>query len=109
MRIMDSNSNKVLKEEISYAVGSDIKQCLLSFVIKLKKKIGEKREVFANIPEHVYKNIAKDEFTEIFYEQVNELDDFDKYLKEVFILKNIHQSKDRDLFFEIVEVKKVKL
>jgi len=109
MRIMNSNSNKVLKEEISYAVGSDIKKCLLSFVIKLKKKIGEKREVFANIPEHVYKNIAKDEFTEIFYEQVNELDDFDKYLKEVFILKNIHQSKDRDLVFEIVEVKKVKL
>lgn len=106
---MDSNSNKVLKEEISYAVGSDIKKCLLSLVIKLKKKIGEKREVFANIPEHVYKNIAKDEFTEIFYEQVNDLDDFDKYLKEVFILKNIHQSKDRDLVFEIVEVKKVKL
>jgi hypothetical protein len=106
---MDSNSNNVLKEEISYAVGSDIKKCLLSFVIKLKKKIGEKREVFANIPEHVYKNIAKDEFTEIFYEQVNDLDDFDKYLKEVFILKNIHQSKDRDLVFEIVEVKKVKL
>lgn len=106
MRIMDSNSNKVLKEEISYAVGSDIKKCLLSFVIKLKKKIGEKREVFINIPEYVYKNIAKDEFTEIFYEQVNELDDFDKYLKEVFILKNTHQSKDRDLVFEIVEVKK---
>ena len=106
---MDSNSNKVLKEEISYAAGSDIKKCLLSFVIKLKKKISEKREVFVNIPEHVYKNIAKDEFTEIFYEQINELDDFDKYLKEVFILKNTHQLKDRDLAFEIVEVKKVKL
>ena len=47
---MDSNSNKVLKEEISYAVGSDIKKCLLSFVIKLKKKIGEKREIFVSIP-----------------------------------------------------------
>ena len=109
MRIMDSNSNKVLKEEISYAIGSDIKKCLLSFVIKVKKKIVEKRTVFINIPEYVYKNIEKDEFTEIFYEQVNELDDFDKYLKEVFILKNIHQSKDRDLVFEIAEVKKVKL
>ena len=98
-----------MKEEISYAVGSDIKKCLLSFVIKLKKKISEKREVFVNIPEYVYKNIAKDEFTEIFYEQINELDDFDKYLKEVFILKNTHQLKDRDLAFEIVEVKKVKL
>ena len=53
----------------------------------------------------IYNNISNIEFKEIFYDQINELEDFNKYLLEVTVVKmkksELEETKE---FFEIIRV-----
>ena len=81
------------------------KACLLAFVIELKKRLKNKESVKVNISESIYSKISNMEFKEIFYDQINEIEDFNKYLLEVTIVKmkksELEQTKE---FFEIIKV-----
>ena len=81
------------------------KACLLAFVIELKKRLKNKESVKVNISESVYSKISNREFKEIFYDQINEIEDFNKYLLEVTIVKMKNsESKATKEFFEIIRV-----
>ena len=81
------------------------KACLLAFVIELKKRLENKESLRVNISESIYNKISNMEFKEIFYDQINEIEDFNKYLLEVTIVKmkksELEQTKE---FFEIIKV-----
>ena len=81
------------------------KACLLAFVIELKKRLENKESLRVNISESIYNKISNIEFKEIFYDQINEIEDFNKYLLEVTIVKmkksELEQTKE---FFEIIKV-----
>ena len=81
------------------------KACLLAFVIELKKRLENKESLRVNISESVYNKISNMEFKEIFYDQINEIEDFNKYLLEVTIVKmkksELEETKE---FFEIIRV-----
>ena len=81
------------------------KACLLAFVIELKKRLENKELLKVSIPESVYSKISNIEFKEIFYDQINEIEDFNKYLLEVTIvtMKNSESEKTKE-FFEIIRV-----
>ena len=81
------------------------KACLLAFVIELKKRLKNKESVKVNISESVYSKISNMEFKEIFYDQINEIEDFNKYLLEVTIVKMKNsESEATKEFFEIIRV-----
>ena len=81
------------------------KACLLAFVIELKKRLENKESLKVNISESIYSKISDIEFKEIFYDQINEIEDFNKYLLEVTIVKMKNsQSEDKKEFFEIIRV-----
>ena len=81
------------------------KACLLAFVIELKKRLENKESLRVNISESIYNKISNIEFKEIFYDQINEIEEFNKYLLEVTIVKMKNsQSEDRKEFFEIIRV-----
>ena len=81
------------------------KACLLAFVIELKKRLKNKESVKVNISESVYSKISNMEFKEIFYDQINEIEDFNKYLLEVTIVKMKNsESEETKEFFEIIRV-----
>ena len=81
------------------------KACLLAFVIELKKRLKNKESVKVNISESVYSKISNMEFKEIFYDQINEIEDFNKYLLEVTIVKMKNsKSEATKEFFEIIRV-----
>ncbi|MDA9689044.1 hypothetical protein N9V13_01325 [Betaproteobacteria bacterium] len=81
------------------------KACLLAFVIELKKRLENKESLKVNISESIYSKISNIEFKEIFYDQINEIEDFNKYLLEVTIVKMKNsQSEDKKEFFEIIRV-----
>ena len=79
--------------------------CLLAFVIELKKRLENKESLRVNISESIYNKISNTEFKEIFYDQINEIEDFNKYLIEVTIVKmkksELEETKE---FFEIIRV-----
>ena len=81
------------------------KACLLAFVIELKKRLENKESLKVNISEGIYSKISNIEFKEIFYDQINEIEDFNKYLLEVTIVKmkksELEETKE---FFEIIRV-----
>ena len=81
------------------------KACLLAFVIELKKRLENKESLRVNISESIYNKISNIEFKEIFYDQINELEDFNKYLLEVTVVKmkksELEETKE---FFEIIRV-----
>ena len=81
------------------------KACLLAFVIELKKRLENKESLRVNISESIYNKISNIEFKEIFYDQINEIEDFNKYLLEVTIVKmknsELEETKE---FFEIIRV-----
>ena len=83
----------------------NVKACLLAFVIELKKRLENKESLKVNISESVYSKISNMEFKEIFYDQINEIEDFNKYLLEVTIvkMKNSESEKTKE-FFEIIRV-----
>ena len=81
------------------------KACLLAFVIELKKRLENKESLKVNISESVYSKISNMEFKEIFYDQINEIEDFNKYLLEVTIVKMKNsESEATEEFFEIIRV-----
>ena len=81
------------------------KACLLAFVIELKKRLENKESLRVNISESVYNKISNMEFKEIFYDQINEIEDFNKYLLEVTIVKMKNsESEATKEFFEIIRV-----
>jgi len=81
------------------------KACLLAFVIELKKRLENKERLRVNISESVYNKISNKEFKEIFYDQINEIEDFNKYLLEVTIVKmKISKPEETKEFFEIIRV-----
>ena len=81
------------------------KACLLAFVIELKKRLENKESLKVNISESVYSKISNMEFKEIFYDQINEVEDFNKYLLEVTIVKMKNsESEATKEFFEIIRV-----
>ena len=81
------------------------KACLLAFVIELKKRLENKESLRVNISESVYNKISNMEFKEIFYDQINEIEDFNKYLLEVTIVKMKNsESEATEEFFEIIRV-----
>ena len=81
------------------------KACLLAFVIELKKRLENKESLKVNISESVYSKISNMEFKEIFYDQINEVKDFNKYLLEVTIVKMKNsESEATKEFFEIIRV-----
>ena len=81
------------------------KACLLAFVIELKKRLENKESLKVNISESVYSKISNMEFKEIFYDQINEIEDFNKYLLEVSIVKmKNYESEETKEFFEIIRV-----
>ena len=81
------------------------KACLLAFVIELKKRLENKESLRVNISESIYNKISNIEFKEIFYDQINEVEEFNKYLLEVTIVKmknpELEETKE---FFEIIRV-----
>ena len=81
------------------------KACLVAFVIELKKRLENKESLRVNISESIYNKISNAEFKEIFYDQINEIEDFNKYLLEVTIVKmkksEVEETKE---FFEIIRV-----
>ena len=81
------------------------KACLLAFVIELKKRLENKESLKVSISESVYKKLSNTEFKEIFYDQINEIADFNKYLLEVTIVKmknsKLEEAKE---CFEIIRV-----
>ena len=81
------------------------KACLLAFVIELKKRLENKESLKVNISESVYRKISNMEFKEIFYDQINEIEEFNKYLLEVTIvkMKNSEPEATKE-FFEIIRV-----
>ena len=81
------------------------KACLLAFVIELKKRLENKESLKVNISESIYSKISDIEFKEIFYDQINEIEDFNKYLLEVTIVKMRNsESEETKEFFEIIRV-----
>ena len=81
------------------------KACLLAFVIELKKRLENKESLKVNISESVYRKISNMEFKEIFYDQINEIEEFNKYLLEVTIVKMKNsESEVTKEFFEIIRV-----
>ena len=75
------------------------------FVIELKKRLENKKLLRVNISESVYNKISNKEFKEIFYDQINEIKDFNKYLLEVTIVKMKNsKSEETEEFFEIIRV-----
>ena len=81
------------------------KACLLAFVIELKKRLENKESLKVNISESVYSKISNMEFKEIFYDQINEIEDFNKYLLEVTIVKmKKSESEATKECFEIIRV-----
>ena len=81
------------------------KACLLAFVIELKKRLENKESLRVNISESVYNKISNMEFKEIFYDQINEIEDFNKYLLEVTIVKMKNsESEATKESFEIIKV-----
>ena len=81
------------------------KACLLAFVIELKKRLENKESLRVNISESIYNKISNIEFKEIFYDQINEIEDFNKYLLEVTIVKMKNsESEETKEFFEIIRV-----
>ena len=81
------------------------KACLVAFVIELKKRLENKEPLRVNISESVYNKISNKEFKEIFYDQINEIEDFNKYLLEVTIVKmKISKPEETKEFFEIIRV-----
>ena len=81
------------------------KACLLAFVIELKKRLENKELLKVSISESVYSKISNIEFKEIFYDQINEIEDFNKYLLEVTIVKMKNsESEAKKEFFEIIRV-----
>ena len=81
------------------------KACLLAFVIELKKRLENKESLRVNISESIYNKISNIEFTEIFYDQINEIEEFNKYLLEVTIVKMKNsKSEETKEFFEIIRV-----
>ena len=81
------------------------KACLLAFVIELKKRLEKKESLKVNISESIYSQISNAEFKEIFYDQINEIEDFNKYLLEVTIVKmKNYESEETKEFFEIIRV-----
>ena len=86
-------------------VNMSSKACLLAFVIELKKRLENKESLRVNISESIYNKISNIEFKEIFYDQINELEDFNKYLLEVTVVKmkksELEETKE---FFEIIRV-----
>ena len=81
------------------------KACLLAFVIELKKRLENKESLKVNISESIYSQISNAEFKEIFYDQINEIEDFNKYLLEVTIVKmKNYESGEMKEFFEIIRV-----
>ena len=81
------------------------KACLLAFVIELKKRLENKESLRVNISESIYNKISNMEFKEIFYDQINEIEDFNKYLLEVTIVKMKNsESEATEEFFEIIRV-----
>tara|TARA_E500000178_G_scaffold343923_1_gene391418 strand:- start:271 stop:582 length:312 start_codon:yes stop_codon:yes gene_type:complete len=81
------------------------KACLLAFVIELKKRLENKESLKVNISESIYSQISNAEFKEIFYDQINEIEDFNKYLLEVTIVKmKNYESEETKEFFEIIRV-----
>ena len=83
----------------------NVKACLLAFVIELKKRLENKESLRVNIPESIYKKISNIEFKEIFYDQINEIEEFNKYLLEVTIVKMKNsESEETKEFFEIIRV-----
>jgi len=81
------------------------KACLLAFVIELKKRLENKESLKVNISESVYSKISNMEFKEIFYDQINEIADFNKYLLEVTIVKMKNsESEATKESFEIIKV-----
>ena len=83
----------------------DAKACLLAFVIELKKRLENKESLRVNISESIYNKISNIEFKEIFYDQINEIEEFNKYLLEVTVVKmkksELEETKE---FFEIIRV-----
>ena len=83
----------------------NVKACLLAFVIELKKRLENKESLRVNISESIYNKISNIEFKEIFYDQINEIEEFNKYLLEVTIVKmkksGLEETKE---FFEIIRV-----
>ena len=81
------------------------KACLLAFVIELKKRLENKECLRVNISESIYNKISNIEFKEIFYDQINEIEEFNKYLLEVTIVKMKNsESEETKEFFEIIRV-----
>ena len=81
------------------------KACLLAFVIELKKRLENKELLKVSISESIYSKISNMEFKEIFYDQINEIEDFNKYLLEVTIVKmKNYESGEMKEFFEIIRV-----
>ena len=81
------------------------KACLLAFVIELKKRLENKESLKVNISENIYSKISNIEFKEIFYDQINEIEDFNKYLLEVTIVKmKNYEPEEMRGFFEIIRV-----
>jgi len=81
------------------------KACLLAFVIELKQRLENKESLRVNISESVYNKISNMEFKEIFYDQINEIEDFNKYLLEVTIVKMKNsESEATKESFEIIKV-----
>ena len=81
------------------------KACLLAFVIELKKRLENKESLRVNISESIYNKISNIEFKEIFYDQINEIEEFNKYLLEVTIVKMKNsKSEETKEFFEIIRV-----
>ena len=82
------------------------KACLLAFVIELKKRLENKESLRVNISESIYNKISNAEFKEIFYDQINEIEDFNEYLLEVTIVKmNKSEADETKEFFEIIRVR----
>ena len=81
------------------------KACLLAFVIELKKRLENKESLRVNISDSIYNKISNIEFKEIFYDQINEIEEFNKYLLEVTIVKMKNsESEETKEFFEIIRV-----
>ena len=81
------------------------KACLLAFVIELKKRLENKESLRVNISESIYNKISNIEFKEIFYDQINEIEEFNKYLLEVRIIKMKNsETEETKEFFEIIRV-----
>ena len=81
------------------------KACLLAFVIELKERLENRESLRVNISESIYNKISNIEFKEIFYDQINEIENFNKYLLEVTIVKmQTSQLEATKEFFEIIRV-----